>query len=117
MLRWLRCVVRRIRIKRCNHQPPWLVLMRSDELWWRAGFRLEFQRSWDQDNMIANGWHHARIIACPKCGGVLDEITIGNNVLGKKARAFFDESAFDSGWTDPPDMLHIFIKNSSCNTK
>lgn len=91
--------------------------MRSDELWWRAGFRLEFQRSWDQDNMIANGWYHARIISCPKCGGVLDEITIGNNVLGNKARAFFGESVFGSGWTDPSAILRELIKYSSCNTK
>lgn len=117
MLSWLRCVVQRIRIKRCSHQPPWLVLMRSDELWCRAGFRLEFRRSWDKNKMIAEGWHRARIIACPKCYGVLDEIAIGSNTLGNKERAFFDGSAFDSGWAAPSDTLRIFIKDSSCNTK
>ena len=119
MLSWLSCVARRIRIKLCRHQPPWLVLMRSDELWWRAGFRLEFQRSLDKNKMIAEGWNRARIIACPKCCGVFDEIAIGSNALGNKEREFFDELSYtDSGWTDDlPDILRILIKNSSCNTK
>lgn len=119
MLSWLSCVARRIRIKLCRHQPPWLVLMRSDELWWRAGFRLEFRRSSDKNKMIAEGWNRARIIACPKCCGVFDEIAIGSNALGNKEREFFDELSYtDSGWTDDlPDILRILIKNSSCNTK
>lgn len=91
--------------------------MRSDKIWWRGGFRVEFRRSSDKNKMIAEGWNRARIIACPKCYGVLDEIAIGSNILGNKEREFFDELTFDSGWTDPPATLRILIKNSSCNTK
>lgn len=84
--------LKRWRIRACWHRPPWNCLASSKTIWWRAPISLEFYRgetpppkdnfSWE-NGYLFGFWTNARIIQCRKCGGILNEIMLGEMWLEK----------------------------------
>lgn len=86
MLSQLLAWFRQGHIRMCPHPAPWIILARSENIWWRAVFDLEFYEGEEPPSPLplVNGWCHARIIKCRKCGGTLNEITLGKRWLKAK---------------------------------
>ena len=79
------------KIKRCSHPVPWIVLERSENIWWRAIFSLEFHSGERPENdAIFSIWCRARRLKCKRCDGTLDEIALGKKWLAAKELGLLD---------------------------
>lgn len=94
MLRLIKQWINRRRIAACSHPVPWIVLERSNRIWWRNIFSLEFYIGDvpPSAHPLADGWCHARRLKCKKCGGTFDEITLGERWLNAKREGQFISS-------------------------
>lgn len=95
LLSWLKDKIKKGRIKRCRHPVPWEVLEYAPDMWFRGEIEVRFHKgNPPSDNPLADGWCRARIIRCKKCGGILDEIKLGEKWLQAKKDGVLNNPGF-----------------------